>query len=133
MLNFGIIINFKRNRLMKKLIFAALLAVSLNGFAQEADKKGGADKMLQKMTTQLSLTADQQVSLKPILEEQSALKKDSKENPDHADANKVKARELSKKVKGILTPEQLEKQKAGMELSKGEGKEGKEGKKGGDE
>ena len=122
---------------MKKLILVALLAAGLNGFAQEADKKGGADKMLQKMTTELSLTADQQASLKPILEEQSALKKDSKENPDHADANKVKAKELSKKVKGILTPEQLEKQKAGMELSKGEGKEGKKegkkGKKGGDE
>ena len=121
---------------MKKLIFAVLLTASLSGFAQDS-KKGGADKMLQKMTTELSLTADQQASLKPILEEQSALKKDSKENPDHADANKVKAKELSKKVKGILTPEQLEKQKAGMELSKGEGKEGKKegkkGKKGGDE
>ena len=117
---------------MKKIIFVALLAASLSGFAQDS-KKGGADKMLQKMTTELSLTADQQASLRPILEEQSALKKDSKENPDHADANKLKARELSKKVKGILTPEQLEKQKAGMELSKGEGKEGKKGKKGGDE
>ena len=115
---------------MKKLILAALLAGSLSGFAQEAGKKGGADKMLQKMTTELSLTADQQAAIKPIVEEQVALKKDSKENPDHADANKLKARELSKKVKGILTPEQLEKQKAGMELSKGEGKEGKKGKKG---
>ncbi len=83
---------------MKKLIFAALLAVSLNGFAQEADKKGGADKMLAKMTTELSLTADQQASLKPILEEQLALKKDSKENPDHADANKEKVKELFKKM-----------------------------------
>ena len=121
---------------MKKLILVALLAAGLNGFAQEADKKGGADKMLQKMTTELSLTADQQATLKPILEEQAALKKDSKENPDHADANKEKAKELSKKIKGILTPEQLEKQKAGM-ASKGERKEGKKegkkGKKGGDE
>ena len=34
---------------MKKVIFAALLAASLSGFAQEAGKKDGADKMMQKM------------------------------------------------------------------------------------
>ena len=114
---------------MKKLILVALLAAGLNGFAQEADKKGGADKMLQKMTTELSLTADQQVAIKPIVEEQVALKKHSKENPDHADANKEKAKELSKKVKGMLTPAQLEIQKANMEKAKAEGKsEKKEGK-----
>ena len=112
---------------MKKVIFAALLAVSLNGFAQEAGKKGGADKMLQKMTTELTLTADQQLALKPIVEEQVALKTDSKENPDHAEANKVKIKELNKKIKGMLTPAQLEIQKANMEKAKAEGKkEGKE-------
>ena len=84
---------------MKKLILVALLAIGLNGFAQEAGKKGGADKMMQKMTTELSLTADQQAAIKPIVEEQVALKKDSKENPDHADANKEKGKELSKKIK----------------------------------
>ena len=118
---------------MKKLILAALLAGSLSGFAQEAGKKGGADKMLQKMTTELSLTADQQAAIKPIVEEQVALKKDSKENPDHADANKVKVKELNKKMKEVLTPAQLEIQKANMEKAKAEGKEGKKGKKGGDE
>ena len=106
---------------MKKLIFAVLLTASLSGFAQDS-KKGGADKMLQKMTTELSLTTDQQALLKPILEEQSALRKDSKENPDHADANKVKIKELNKKVKEVLTPAQLEIQKAKAE----EKKEGKE-------
>lgn len=112
---------------MKKVIFAALLAASLSGFAQEAGKKGGADKMLQKMTTELTLTADQQVALKPIVEEQVALKKDSKENPDHAEANKVKVKELNKKIKGMLTPAQLDIQKANMEKAKAEGKkEGKE-------
>jgi protein CpxP len=114
---------------MKKLILVALLAAGLSGFAQEAGKKGGADKMLQKMTTELSLTADQQVAIKPIVEEQVALKKDSKENPDHADANKLKGKELSKKIKGMLTPEQLEIQKANMEKAKAEGKsDKKEGK-----
>ena len=110
---------------MKKLILAALLAGSLSGFAQEAGKKGGADKMLQKMTTELSLTADQQAAIRPIVEEQVALKKDSKENPDHADANKVKGKELSKKIKGMLTPTQLEIQKANMEKAKAEEKSGK--------
>ena len=108
---------------MKKLIFAVLLTASLSGFAQDS-KKGGADKMLQKMTTELSLTADQQASLKPILEEQAALKKDSKENPDHADTNKVKVKELNKKIKEVLTPAQLEIQKANMEKAKAEGKNG---------
>ena len=112
---------------MKKVILAALLAVSLNGFAQEADKKSGADKMLQKMTTELSLTTDQQALLKPIVEEQSTLRKDSKENPDHAENNKVKLKELNKKIKEVLTPAQLEIQKANMEKAKAEGKkEGKE-------
>ena len=112
---------------MKKVIFAALLAASLSGFAQEAGKKGGADKMLQKMTTELSLTADQQALLKPIVEEQVALKKDSKENPDNADANKEKGKELRKKINALLTPAQLEIQKANMQKAKAEGKkEGKE-------
>jgi len=110
---------------MKKLILVAILATGLNGFAQEADKKGGADKMLQKMTTELSLTTDQQAAIKPIVEEQVALKKDSKENPDHADANKEKGKELSKKIKGMLTPAQLEIQKANMEKAKAEGKSSK--------
>ena len=106
---------------MKKLIFAVLLTASLSGFAQDS-KKGGADKRLQELTTELSLTADQQVALKPIVEEQVALKKDSKENPDHADANKVKVKELNKKIKEVLTPAQLEIQKANMEKAKAEGK-----------
>jgi len=110
---------------MKKLILVALLAAGLNGFAQEADKKGGADKMLQKMTTELSLTTEQQALLKPIVEEQSALRKDSKENPDHAEANKVKLKELNKKIKEVLTPAQLEIQKANMEKAKAEGNSGK--------
>jgi protein CpxP len=110
---------------MKKLILAVLLVIGLNGFAQEAGKKGGADKMMQKMTTELSLTADQQAAIRPIVEEQAALKKDSKENPNNADANKVKAKELSKKIKGMLTPEQLEIQKANMEKAKAERKSGK--------
>ena len=114
---------------MKKLIVVALLAASLSGFAQEA-KKGGVDKMLGKMTTELSLTADQQEKIRPILEEQPALKKDSKDNPDHAEANKEKIKETFKKVRAVLTPEQIEIQKANAQKAKGEGK--KEKKEGGE-
>jgi Spy/CpxP family protein refolding chaperone len=110
---------------MKKLILAVLLAAGLSGFAQEAGKKGAGDKMLQKMTTELSLTAEQQAAIKPIVEEQAALKKDSKENPDNADANKLKGKELSKKIKGLLTPAQIEIQKANSEKAKAEGKAAK--------
>lgn len=106
---------------MKKLIFVALLAASLSGFAQEA-KKGGSEKMLETMTTELSLTADQQAKLKPILDQQIALKMDTKTNPANAEANKEKGKELSKQIKGILTPEQFEKQKALREKAKAEGK-----------
>ena len=106
---------------MKKLICVALLAASLSEFAQEA-KKGGSEKMLETMTTELSLTADQQAKLKPILDQQVALKNDSKANPANAEANKEKGKELSKQIKGILTPEQFEKQKALREKAKAEGK-----------
>jgi len=110
---------------MKKVIFVALLAASLSGFAQES-KKGGVDKMLVKMTTELTLTADQQEKLKPILEEQQALKKDSKENPDNAEANKAKVKDIKKRIQAILTPEQKEIQKASMK-AKGDGKKENEG------
>ena len=110
---------------MKKVIFVALLAASLSGFAKET-KKGGVDKMLGKMTTELSLTADQQEKLKPILEEQLALKKDSKENPDNAEANKAKVKDIKKRIQAILTPEQKEIQKASMK-AKGDGKKENEG------
>ena len=58
---------------MKKLILAALLAVSLNGFAQEADKKGVTDKTLQKMTTELSLTTATSSCCSESLEEKLVL------------------------------------------------------------
>lgn len=100
---------------MKKLFIAALLAVSLTGFAQ---KKSASEKSLEKMTSELSLTADQQAKLKPILEEQDALKKDSKENPDNADANKEKGKEIGKKVSAILTAEQKQTRKELQEKAK---------------
>jgi periplasmic protein CpxP/Spy len=106
---------------MKKLLVLALLAISLSGFAQDGqDKKGGTEKMLAKMTTELSLTADQQKQLMPILEEQAAIKKDNKENPDHKEDNKAKIKELGKKINAILTPEQIATRKAAQEKAAAE-------------
>ncbi|AWG20093.1 hypothetical protein FFWV33_00445 [Flavobacterium faecale] len=100
---------------MKKLLIVALLAASLTGFAQ---KKTGADKMLDKMTTELSLTADQQAKLKPLFEEQFALKADTKANADHEEDNKVKNKELGKKIGMILTAEQKDLRKQLQEKEK---------------
>ena len=106
---------------MKKLFIAALLAASLTGFAQ---KKVGAEKMLDKMTTELSLTADQQKQVKPFFEEQVALKADTKENPEHEEDNKAKSKEIGKKINAVLTAEQKqlakelkEKEKAAKEAA----------------
>lgn len=100
---------------MKKILIAALLVASLSGFAQ---KKVGAEKMLDKMTTELSLTADQQAKLKPLFEEQVALKADTKANADHAEDNQIKNKELGKKIGMILTPEQKELRKQLQEKEK---------------
>ena len=90
---------------MKKLFIAALLVASLSGFAQ---KKSGVEKSLDKMTTELSLSADQQAKLKPLMEEQAALKADTKQNPDHADENKAKAKAIGKQINQVFTAEQTE-------------------------
>ncbi|WP_418262203.1 hypothetical protein [Flavobacterium faecale] len=104
---------------MKKLFIAALLVASLSGFAQ---KKSGAEKMLDKMTTELSLTADQQTQLKPLFEEQVALKADTKANPEHEAENQAKNKELGKQISAILTPEQKKTRKELQEKAKAENK-----------
>ncbi|WPR72826.1 hypothetical protein SLW70_06780 [Flavobacterium sp. NG2] len=92
---------------MKKLIIAALLAVSLTGFAQDGKKKQSyAEKTLEKMATELTLTPDQQAKIKPMLEAKGELKKDDKENPDHVEDNKVKSKEIDKEISNLLTKEQ---------------------------
>ena len=92
---------------MKKLIIAALLAVSITGFAQEGKKKPTyAEKTLEKMITELSLTPDQQMKVKPMLEAKGVLKNDDKENPDHVEDNKIKSKEIDKEISNLLTKEQ---------------------------
>lgn len=123
---------------MKKLLIIALLAVGLTGFAQEGKKKKGGEATtemrLKKMTTELSLTADQQQQLTPVLEEQATIMKAIKANPDSKEENRAKMKEINSKMKAILTPDQFEKMQANMPKGKGKGKgEGKKQKEGGDE
>ncbi|WP_418262202.1 hypothetical protein [Flavobacterium faecale] len=110
---------------MKRLLIIALLAVGLTGFAQEGKKKKGGEvsteMRLKKMTEELALNADQQKKLTPVLEEQAAIKKAIKENPDSKEENRAKMKETGKKLKEILTPEQFEKWQANMSKGKGKG------------
>ncbi|MGQ7946622.1 hypothetical protein [Flavobacterium sp. WC2509] len=125
---------------MKNLIIAALLAVSVSSFAQDqaqGDKKSDKPKrekmspeqrnqaLLDKMTTELTLTPQQQEQIKPILAEQSAKMEamraersggNAKEmTTEERDAFRAKRQEEKKvtdaKYKAILTPEQLKKKK----------------------
>lgn len=63
------------------------------------------------MTTELSLTAEQQKLMLPLFEEQKVLYDDLKANPDNKEADKAKIREIAKKMNAILTPEQIALQK----------------------
>jgi protein CpxP len=94
---------------MKKLFIVALLALGLNGFAQEAS--AWSTKKLDKMTSELTLTAEQQKLMLPLLEEQKVLYDDIKAIPDNKDADRIKIREIGKKMNAILTPEQVALQK----------------------
>ena len=95
---------------MKKLFIVALLALGLNGFAQEVS--AWSTKKVEKMTTELSLTAEQQKLMLPLFEEQKKYYDDIKANPDTKDANRAKIREVGNKINAILTPEQKELQKS---------------------
>lgn len=94
---------------MKKLFIVALLALGLNGFAQEVS--AWSTKKVEKMTTELSLTAEQQKLMLPLFEEQKVLYDDIKANPDNKDVDRAKIREIGKKINAILTPEQVALQK----------------------
>ncbi len=94
---------------MKKLFIVALLALGLNGFAQEVS--AWSTKKVEKMASELSLTAEQQKLMLPLFEEQKVLYDDIKANPDNKDADRAKIREIGKKINAVLTPEQVALQK----------------------
>lgn len=94
---------------MKKLFIVALLVCGLNGFAQQVSS--WSKKKVDKMTTELSLTEEQQKQLLPLFDEQKKLYDDIKANPDNKEADKVKIKDIIKQMNAILTPEQIKLQK----------------------
>ena len=124
---------------MKKIIFAVLLLVGISSFAQEqTDKKLNKPKrekltpeqreqaMLDRMTKELSLTAQQQEQVKPIIAEQNAKLQSvmseraegnsKKMTTEERETLKAKRKEEKKateaKLQSILTPEQFTKMKS---------------------
>lgn len=125
---------------MKKLLIALALVISISSFAQEQTQpekksgKGQREKMspeqrnqtlLDRMTTELKLNAQQQEQIKPIIAEQSAkfqgmrdqqmAKKFKELTREEREALRQKRMEEKKatddKLKAILTPEQFKKMK----------------------
>jgi Spy/CpxP family protein refolding chaperone len=124
---------------MKKLIIAVLLFTSIFSFAQEVqtenkDKKVKREKMspeqrnqflLDKMTKELNLDAQQQEQIKPIIAEQNAKMQEMREQGKVVDFKEMSKEERKalmqkrneektvkeNKLKAILTPEQFKKMK----------------------
>jgi Spy/CpxP family protein refolding chaperone len=124
---------------MKKLIIVALLLTSIFSFAQEVqseknDKKVKRERMspeqrnqflLDKMTKELNLDAQQQEQIKPIIAEQNAKMQEMREQgraSGFQDISKAERKALMQKrneektlkdnkLKAILTPEQFKKMK----------------------
>lgn len=124
---------------MKKLIIVALLFTSIFSFAQEVqtenkNKKAKREKMspeqrnqvlLDKMTKELNLDAQQQEQIKPIIAEQSAKMQEMREQGRASGFQEMSKEERKalmqkrneektvkdNKLKAILTPEQFKKMK----------------------
>ncbi|MBB4804468.1 opacity protein-like surface antigen [Flavobacterium nitrogenifigens] len=136
---------------MKKLLIAAMLLVGIASFAQDADQKPAREhkermtpeqrneKQLQKLTSELSLDANQQAQVKQLLAERSAKaekfkearkdQKDSNTKPtaaEKADFKKQMEDEVAAndaKMKSILKADQYTKWKALQEEKKDKMKE----------
>jgi len=140
---------------MKRLIIAALLVISISTFAQEQtqpDKKGNKGQrermspeqrnqaLLERMTAELNLDANQQEQIKPILAEQTAklqamrdqrMKENAKEMTKEERKALMQKRNEEKtatdnKLKAILTPEQFKKMKENEAANKEKMKEARE-------
>ena len=140
-----------KKQIMKKLFIAALLFVGVASFAQDADQKPAREqrerstpeqrneKQLQKLTSELSLDANQQAQVKQLLAERSAKtekfrearkeKKDSDVKPTAAEReafkNELKAEKEANdaKMKSILTADQYTKWHTLQEKNKDKAKE----------
>lgn len=140
---------------MKQLIIAVLLVFSISTFAQELtspEKKGNKEQrakmspeqrnqaLLNRMTKELNLDANQQEQIKPILAEQTAklqamrdqrMKENAKEMTKEERKALMQKRNEEKtatdnKLKAILTPEQFKKMKENEAANKEKMKEARE-------
>ncbi|MCD9577240.1 hypothetical protein [Flavobacterium soyae] len=136
---------------MKKLFIAAMLLVGIASFAQDTDQKTAAEqkekltpeqrseKQLKKLTTELSLDANQQAQVKQLLAERSAkaekfreareAKKNSDVKPTAAEKeafkNEIKAEKEANdaKMKAILNADQYAKWHSLQEKNKDKARE----------
>lgn len=136
---------------MKKLFIAAMLLVGIASFAQDTDQKTAAEqkekltpeqrseKQLKKLTTELSLDANQQAQVKQLLAERSAkaekfreareAKKNSDVKPTAAEKeafkNEIKAEKEANdaKMKAILNADQYVKWHSLQEKNKDKARE----------
>jgi Spy/CpxP family protein refolding chaperone len=107
---------------MKKLLIAAILLVSIAGFAQ--DKKDGSkrpqkanmekltpeertEKRIAKMTKDLNLDTKQQEKIREVFKEQATARE--KQRAEMKKKNEEAREKMDAKMKSILTPEQLTK------------------------
>ena len=136
---------------MKKLFIAVMLLVGIASFAQDTDQKTAAEqkekltpeqrseKQLKKLTTELSLDANQQAQVKQLLAERSAkaekfreareAKKNSDVKPTAAEKeafkNEIKAEKEANdaKMKAILNADQYAKWHSLQEKNKDKARE----------
>ncbi len=146
---------------MKKLIIAVLLLISISTFAQEQtkpEKKGNKGQkerispeqrnqaLLDRMTTELKLDANQQEQIKPIIAAQGAKLQamrdqrmasnaaalTSEERKALVQKRNEEKMETDAKLKAILTPEQFKKMKENEAANREKMREARESKQGGE-
>ncbi|MCX6890005.1 MAG: hypothetical protein WCL11_00235 [Verrucomicrobiota bacterium] len=103
----------KKLSLIAALALGGLLACSTIANAQDATKKSGKgrqtlEQRMEAMSTQLSLTAEQKPKVEAVLKDTEAKMKAVPQDERRAKMPEIMA-EQGKKIKEILTPEQLEK------------------------
>jgi len=112
----------KKLSLIAALALGGLIACSTLVSAQDAPKKGekkhaSTEQMLEKMTTQLSLTDEQKPKVKAVLDETAKMRKDLAPE-DRKTKGKEIADAQNAKLKAILTPEQYTKYQQSMQNAK---------------
>jgi periplasmic protein CpxP/Spy len=112
----------KKLSLIAALALGGLIACSTLVSAQDAPKKEGkkhasTEQMLEKMTTQLSLTDEQKPKVKAVLDETAKKMKDLAPEDRQTKGKEIRS-EQNTKLKAILTPEQYTKYQETMQNAK---------------